>query len=242
MLFYYILPVLNIFCIYHIYRNRNEYYWILIVLFVPYVGSLLYLVTQVFSKSTINVAQEGAFKVLYPGKRIKDLEKKLDFSDTFENKVALADAYLQNQRFEEAIKMYLSSLKGHYENDYYVISNLIVAYFKTEEYNKVIEYTEKIKNKMEFRFSRTQFLYAKSLEANGNIDAAEEELRKTDTPYKNYEERYYLARFLAEKGKKDDAREITSEILTEAKYMQRPNRRKHGAIIQMTQQLQKELS
>lgn len=241
MYLYYVSIVLQVICVYHIYKNHKEYYWFYVVIFLPYVGCIVYVFTQMLNHSTVSGAQEGAFKVLYPGKRIKDLENKLAFSDTFENRVSLGDAYLQNQRYEEAVTLYLSALKGHYENDYYVISNLIAAYYQLAQYQQVLEYTQKIKDKMEFRFSKAQFIYAKALEQTGQLDKAEEELRKTDTPYKNYEERYYLARFLADRNKKEEAKEITSEILNEAHHMQRANRRQYSHIFQLVLKLNNEL-
>ncbi|SFU62625.1 hypothetical protein SAMN05216480_110104 [Pustulibacterium marinum] len=240
-LFYYIGIALQAYCVYHAYRNHKEYYWFFIIVFIPTLGALIYLFTQVVGvnsmTSTVNSAQQEAFKVLYPSKRINDLEKRLEFSDTFENRVSLADAYLQNGRLDDAIEMYLSALKGHYENDYYAISKLVSAYFQTEQFELVISYTEKIQHKVEFKHSRTQFLYAVALEKTGNLEAAEAEFHKIDVPYKNYDERYYFANYLVEKGEKNAAEEILKDMLQEGQHMQRQNRRRYSFALRQAREL-----
>lgn len=233
MLYYGLVLALNLYCFYHAYKNGNSYYWFFIIFFLPVFGSIIYLLFNVINFGSVQSAQEEAFKVLYPSKQIKDLEKKLDFVDTFENRVALADAYLQHKRYEEAIDLYLSVLKGTYENDYYVITNLISAYFKTEQYDYVIAYVDKIKHKTEYKFSVTRFKYAKSLEYKGNLQGAEEELRQLDIPYKNYEARYYLASFLLKKGNNEEAKAILKELITEYNHMQRSNKRKYSGIFKL---------
>ncbi|GLB50896.1 hypothetical protein [Neptunitalea lumnitzerae] len=238
---YYLVILLQIYCFYHVYSNRNSYYWIFLILFLPGIGSAIYLLTQVFGKTDVGAAQEQAFNVLYPSKRINDLEKKLAFSDTFENRVALADAYFQNKRYEEARDMYLSALKGNYENDYYGISNLIRVYFELENYDKVITYSERFLLKMEFKQSDLQFLYAIALEKTGQTEKAEEALRKVDIPYKNYKERLYLAEFLLAKNYKDEAKELLEDLLSEANHMQRKNYRKYMLIFQKVKALHSQL-
>ncbi len=240
-IFYYLGIALQVYCLYHAYQNHKPYYWFFIILLLPPIGPLVYLFTQLAGKDAIvgsvNTAQQEAFKVLYPSKQINDLEKRLEFSDTFENRVSLADAYLQNSRLDEAIEMYLSALKGHYENDYYAISKLISAYYQNEQFEKVIAYTPKIQHKVEYKHSRAQFLYAVSLEKTQQTEPAEVEFQKIDVPYKNYEERLYYANYLIAKGDKAEATTILEEILQEGKHMQRPNRRKYGYVLRQAQQV-----
>ncbi|GLB52103.1 hypothetical protein NBRC110019_11420 [Neptunitalea chrysea] len=237
-MYYYIGLALNAFCIYHAYKNGKEYYWFFIILFLPGIGGLIYLFTQVsFAKTSVSISTEQAVNAIYPAKRVNNLEKQLEFLDTFENRIMLADAYAQNQRYEEARDMYLSALKGNYENDYYGVANLIKVYDALEEYDKVIAYTQKIINKVEFKQSEYQFLYAKALEKLGKTTKAEQELMKVNIPYKNYGERYYLAQFLIERSKITEAKEILEDILSESKHMQRKNYRKNSLVFSKVREL-----
>ena len=116
---YYLILALQGFCIYHSIKNRNSYYWIFLILFIPLIGSIIYIVTQVFSKRDVDKIQSEIATIINPTKKIKDLEKALQFSETFQNKVNLADAYFEIGGFNEAIRYYQSSLVGNFENDFY---------------------------------------------------------------------------------------------------------------------------
>jgi hypothetical protein len=86
---YYLIIALQAFCIYHLYKNKNEYYWIFIIIFLPVLGSLIYLIVNVYNKRDAEKIQEGLATIINPTKRITDLERKLGFSDTFQNKINL---------------------------------------------------------------------------------------------------------------------------------------------------------
>ena len=45
--------LLQVFCIYHAYKNRKETHWYFIIFFLPIIGGIIYLVTQVFNKQDI---------------------------------------------------------------------------------------------------------------------------------------------------------------------------------------------
>ena len=118
-MFYYLIVALQVFCIYHLYKNRNPIYWVFIILFIPVIGSIIYLFMQVYNKRDAAVITEEITSIINPTKKIKELQAKLEFSDTFQNKVDLADAYLETNDVEAAIKHYEMALEGRFQNDYY---------------------------------------------------------------------------------------------------------------------------
>ena len=86
---YYLTIALQGFCIYHLIKNKNEYYWIFLIIFIPVIGSAIYLVSQVYNKRDTNIIKENLTSVLIPTKKVKDLEKRLQFSETFQNRLDL---------------------------------------------------------------------------------------------------------------------------------------------------------
>jgi len=60
-----------------------------------------------FSTPNINISS-----VINPGGNIKKLEDELKFTDTFANRIKLADAYLAAGQTEKAAELYKSSLTG----------------------------------------------------------------------------------------------------------------------------------
>ena len=239
---YYLTIALQGFCIYHAYRSRSQYYWFFLIIFLPVLGSLVYLFTQVFSEKDINKVQDELVLLVNPTKKISDLEKKFQFNDSFENRVALGDAYLEGNFFDAAIEKYEESLNGVFKNDFYVISNLIKAYYAKNDYEMVIEYAQKIIDKKEFKLSKNQFLYALALEKIGKLDEAEENLKQINIRYSNYEERVFLGNFLLRRDKEDLAKEVFEEILLEAQYMTRPNKKLNRIWVQQAQEAIKQIS
>lgn len=238
-MYYYLILALQAYCIYHLVKNRNPYYWIFIILFLPVIGSIIYIATQVFNKKDVDTIQNEITSIINPTKKIKDLEAKLQFSETFQNRINLADAYFEINDFSNASTHYQASLKGNYKNDFYTIKQLIASYFELSDYEKVLLYAEQIKGNSEFENSITQFLYGLALDKVGRAEEAEIELRKIDTRYSNYNERLILAEFLMENGKMNDAKEILQEISIESQHMNKDNKRIYKATIARVNELLK---
>ena len=81
--------------------------------------------------------------IINPGGSIKKLEQQLKFSDTFNNRVALADAYLSNGDTDKAIDMYKSCLTGTFTDNEYVIYQLILAYSALNDYGQIVPLARK---------------------------------------------------------------------------------------------------
>ena len=138
---------------------------------------------------------------------------------------------MDSERIDDAIKLYEQALDGMFKNDYYTISRLAEAYFNKGEYERVCEYAERVTHVLEFKKSRTQFIYGAALVKMGKSDLAEEQLKQIDSRYSNYPERIFYADFLLKRGKKDAAKEVYNEILSEAAHMKRENKRKNSESI-----------
>ncbi|QXP51834.1 PLDc N-terminal domain-containing protein [Cellulophaga sp. HaHa_2_1] len=234
---YFLGIALQIFCVYHCYTNRNSYYWIMAIIFLPIFGALSYLILNVFTKRDLDVVQEGLTSVINPTKRIADLEKKFKFSNTFKNQVALADAYLDHEMYEKAVENYEGSLKDVFVNDYYVILKLIKTNYLLGDYEQAISYAQRIKEDSKFRKSEGLYYYSLSIEKLGNINEAERLFSQFDAPYSNYFERLELSRFYMRNMKKSKAKILLNEILSESEHMSRPNYKQHKSMFKAAKEL-----
>ncbi|WP_299257447.1 CDC27 family protein [uncultured Aquimarina sp.] len=234
---YFLIIALQVFCIYHAIKNRNEYYWYFLILFLPVVGSIIYLVTQVFNKKDLDVVQNEIVSVINPTKKVNDLRKQVEFADTFQNRVHLGDAFYEIDDYNAGIEEYEIALKGNYNQDAGVVKKLLEGHYQTNQFDKVIFCAEKINLRSDFRGSRSQFLYGLALEENGRSKEAEENLKPIDQRYSNYKERYVLAQFLIEKGKITEAKDILEEVILESQHMSKPNRNKYREVINDVKQL-----
>lgn len=201
----------------------------------------MYLITQVYNKRDAEKITNEIAHVINPTKKVKDLEKQLEFSESYQNRLNLADAYLEIKDYNNAIIHYQEALEDTSQNSFYATKQLIEAYFNIEDCEKVIDYVEKIKTHPEFKKSRTQFLYGLALEREGNMEAAEANLRQIDVRYSFYDERLILAKFLLSINKNEEAKDILIDVQTESSHMTKPNRRLYRTTILEVEKLLKEL-
>lgn len=238
---YYLILALQAYCIYHMIKYRNPYYWVFLILFLPVVGSIIYLITQVYNKRDAEKLTSEITNIINPTKKIKDLQKKLEFSETYQNRVNLADAYLEIGDYQNAIVYYKDALEGNFQNDYYVINNMVEAFYKLKDYKNVLKYAESIKEHKEFNKSRIQFLYGLALEKEHRFDEAEANLKCIDIRFSFYNERLVYAKFLLSRNKKQEAKEILNALIFEAQQMTKPNKRIYHSTITEAERILKEL-
>lgn len=229
MFYYYFIIAFQVFCVYHAYKNKNNFYWYFIIFFIPLLGCIIYLLTQVINKRDVTNITEEITTIINPTKKINDLKKALEFSNTFQNNINLADAYVQNSDYKNAILQYEKALESNFKNDPHTLNKLIICYFKTNNFDKVIEYSQKIN--LEKDFKETIFFYGLALEKKEAFDKAEIELKKIDIRYSNYNERLELSKFFIRRNKIAAAKVVLNEIIEEISSMSKVNARKHRSII-----------
>ena len=224
--YYFIILGLQAICVIHCLRRGTTQRWIWLIIFLPLVGCLIYIFTEMFTGRELQNVQQGLGAVLNPGGSIKRLEDNLRFADTFTNRVALADAYLQAGHTDKAIHLYESSLTGAFEENEHVLSKLIQAYFIKERYADVIPVFRKVYKLPQFIRSRNHMLYAISLEHTGNAAEAEQEFLKMTARYSFFESRYHYGLFLLRAGRDTDAYQLFNAILEEEPHLS--SREKRG--------------
>lgn len=212
-------------CIIHCLRTRRDTGWIYFIIVVPVIGWGAYIFTQMFSGRDLQKVQSGIGAVLNPTGSIKKLEQQLRFSDTFNNRVALADAYLAAGNREKAVELYESSLTGAFTENEYVLGQLVVAYFEAGRYNDVITTAKKIYKLPQFARSRAHILYAMALEKTGIIVQAETEFKTMKGRFANYEARYQYGQFLMRAGRLAEAKQLYGEMAEEFSQLTSRERR-----------------
>ncbi len=238
-MYFYFIIALQGFCLYHLYKNRNDYYWVFIIILLPLIGSLIYIFTQVLNKRDVDAVQNEITAIIQPTKKIKDLHKKLEFSDSYQNRIDLADAYFELKDYNNAVTFYEKSIEDEVQDNTYAIKQLIKCFHNLGNQNSIITYSEKLKGNSEFKGSKEQFYYGMALEAIGKNEDAELQLQQIDKPYSNYDERLELARFYMNNDKRAKATELLNEINTESQHMTPMNRRIYRSTINEVRQLLK---
>ena len=174
---------------------------------------------EVFNRNSVQQMQSGMSNTLYPQSTIKKLEKQLQFSDTFNNRILLADAYLLANDAGKAIEIYETSSTGAFEDNEHVLMQLIIAYFQLGRYADAIKVAKKVYGKPIFINAHQRVLYAMALDKVGETELAEKEFSSMKAKYGYFEARYQYGLFLLDKNRINEARNIFADITNEFPYL-----------------------
>ena len=231
-----VIIVLQAICVIHCLRKGNSNNWIWLIVFVPLVGAIAYIVTEMFTRDQVEQVQAGVTTVLNPTGKIKKLEQQLKFSDTFSNRVQLADAYLADGQTEKALALYESSLTGAFTENEYVLTQLNTAYFQMQRYDDVVAVTKKIYRLPQFPRSKAHLQYAMALEQTGNTIAAEKEFKLMKVRFAYFESRYQYGMFLQRANRDEEARQVFKDIIEEAMQLSPREKRNHRKWINLAKE------
>lgn len=230
--YYYYIPIaLQAICVIHCMRKGNQNKWIWIIVFLPVIGSLMYIFSEMITGREIDNVTSGVGSVFNPGGSIRKLEEQLRFSDTFHNRVALADGYLAAGNTNEAIALYEQSLTGVFTENEHVLKQLIVAYYNVGRYADILPLAKKIYASPQFAKSRVHILYAMALEQTGKQEEAEKEFKTMNGRFAYFEARYQYTLFLLKAGRYDEAKQLLEAIVYEGGHLSSRERRANQAWI-----------
>ena len=116
------IVAVQIACAVHVLRNGRPPWWLLIILFFPVLGSLIYVIAEVLpglgSNRRVRVVKEAAVRRIDPDREVRAAREALDVSDTAANRVRLGDALAAQENWSEAALSYLLALdKAPFAND-----------------------------------------------------------------------------------------------------------------------------
>ncbi|MDI3320183.1 hypothetical protein [Pinibacter soli] len=222
---YYITVGLQAICALHCIRKGNQNKWLYIIIFLPIIGSLIYFFGEIFTKGQLRNVQSGMDAVIQPTGSIRRLEEQLKFTDTFDNRVALADAYLATGQTEKAIELYERSHTGVFTENEHLLSQMIVAYYKAHRDEDIIPLAQKLYKSPQFPRSQAHLLYAIALANTGKSALAEKEFKTMSSRFSCFEQRYNYGLFLIKQGREEEAESIVSEMLGEASHLSSRERR-----------------
>lgn len=208
--------VLQIFCGIHAYKN-GRYSWLWIILFFPFVGCMIYLLVEVLPdmRSAGDQVAVQAKRTLMPEGVIKELKEKLEFCDTYDNRIALADEYVRCKQYKNAIELLSKySEKGMDADDDVLLGKLAYAYFMQEDYPQAKRYLLKIRQAHgKFSHQDLHLLLAVTFEKLKEEDACFKELEELEKYYAGEEARCRYAMILMKKGEIKKARELFTKII-----------------------------
>lgn len=229
--------ILQAFCIYHAYRRNAEQRWFWLIALVPVAGSIIYLFYTFSNRQVISSLAESVRTVVNSNHRIKELEKAYQFSDTFTTKLNLADAYVEVERYREAIELYEGCLQGFMSEDPAIRMKLLRCFFLNGDYQKAVELGAELENEKLFRNSEERIAYAWSLFHAGIEEQATRVFESLDIPFTNHYHRLQYCKFLLMREKPENAKHKLEALVAESHLMQPTERRLKKEIMHEAREL-----
>jgi hypothetical protein len=106
--------VIQLLCAVHCVRSGRNQMWLMVIIFLSIPGCLAYAVFEILPGYTgrrdVRLAKAAAIRKLDPERELRNAREALDVADTASNRIALADALVDLEKWDEAIDHYRRGL------------------------------------------------------------------------------------------------------------------------------------
>lgn len=223
---------LQIACAVHCAKTGRSGTWVMIIIFLPALGSLAYVVMEVLPGSGVpemaGKARARAAAKLDPDKPIRLARDALETADTAANRVKLGDALAERAMWDEAIQHYeQGELKAPGGSDRGIRLKLIRALFeagRTQRARQLLEGVEE--SSLSSDNDRVSLLRARIFEAEGESDRALALYADVGVRLPGVEAQCREAGLLLHLGRRAEAAASLVEVEKRAKRMEKSERAK----------------
>jgi hypothetical protein len=214
--------VIQALLIVHCIKTGRNQIWIWVIALLSYAGILAYvaveIIPELFRSRTAQRTKRGFKKVMDPHADLRRYESEARVTGNVASRQKYADELFKQNRFEESIAVYRQTLTGLYEHDPNLMLGLAQAQFgKGDAAATRATLDELIRQNPDFKSPEGHMLYARALEAEGNIDKALEEYAVLAPYYRGAEAAVRYAQLLSAHGRHDEAKKVAQDLLEEAR-------------------------
>ena len=222
--------VIQIVAVVHLLRTGRDMRWIFAIVFLPFVGSLAYLIIEVLPSLKHDPRARRALRraraTMDPNRGVREESLAYERSQNVDTASRLAEQLTQAGRFDEAIRVCNEARKGLFEDDPKILLSLANAEFAADLHADAISTLDYLREKNPgFRSPDAHLIYARALEASGATDRALEEYESLAGYYPGAEARVRQALFLKQLGRTDEAAALFAELLKDARLAPKHFRR-----------------
>ena len=231
------------FIVHVIKTGRNQLWiWVLIIPGLALAGILAYLVVEIlpalFRSRAAQRAGRGLRKAIDPERDLRRYESEVRVADNVASRQRYAEELVRRERYDEAIAQYREALTGLYEHDPNLMLGLAQAQFgKGDASAARATLDELIRHNPDFRSPTGHLLYARALEAEGNVPKALEEYAVLAPSYPGAEASVRYAQLLKAQGRVAEAQKVVRELLEQARIAPGHYRRAQRSWLDAAQRL-----
>ncbi len=164
-------------CIVHAIRSGRINYWLLILIFLPGLGSIAYLLIEVLPAMRNSRAARRAVseigEALDPNRALREGKANLEIADTADNRRRLAEERMKRGQWAEAETLYRAALVGPLEDDPALLIGLAKALSGRGDHKGAAEALDRLyRSSPEYESREARLIQARSLEGAGRLQEA----------------------------------------------------------------------
>jgi len=214
--------IIQVLLIVHVIRTGRNTIWIWVLALLSYAGIIAYVIVeiipQMLGSRTAQATRRSVKRALDPEAQLRRLQTEAQVTNNVASNQRYAEELLRHDRFAEAAAIYRRILTGLYEHDPDLMLGLARAQFGAGEVSAArATLDDAIRLNPQFRSPEGHLLYARALEAEGNVDKALEEYRVLSTSYPGAEAAVRYAQLLKAQGRTDESRTVARDLLEQAR-------------------------
>jgi len=197
----------------HVLKTGRDFRWIFLLIFLPGIGSLIYVVMEILPSLTGGLAARRAMRrvgdVADPGRGLRRQQLEYERSRNVDTATRLAGELIREGKHDEAIRICAEMRSGVFEDDPTILLMLASAYFGKGAAAAAIETLDVLRAKNpSFRSTEGHLLYARALDEDGRTGRAIEEYEALARYYPGAEARVRLAQLHAKTGNPEIAQQM----------------------------------
>jgi hypothetical protein len=206
----------------HVIKTGRNMLWIVALALLPLVGTIAYVAVEIlpeaFGSTTARRAKSGVRRMMDPDRELRRASAEVEISGNVDARRRLAEELLERSQFDAAVDVYQAGLKGIFEHDPTLLVGLARAQFGRKDFAAARAALERsMQHNPDFKSNDAQLLYARTLEAQNELDEAERVYATLAPGYPGAEARLRYAVLLKRRGKMSEANRVLKDLLDGAK-------------------------
>jgi hypothetical protein len=234
--------LIQVLLIVHVIKTGRNMIWIWVLVLLPLAGGIAYIAVEVVPEllrsRTAQRTARGMKKALDPQADLRRYESEARVTANVASRQRYAEELVRHGRHDEAIAIYRQALSGLYEHDPNLMLGVARAEFgKGDAAAARTTLDELIRLNPDFKSPDGHLLYARALEAEGNVSKALEEYKVLAPSYPGAEAAVRYAQLLKSQGQDAAAAGVARDLLEQARIAPAHYRRAQKSWLETAERL-----